>query len=194
MKIAQQRRVLVPLRFSSCQLPPELDRLHCADLTDWAGETAHRGVAQLVDGLERFLQRGLPARLEERVGGQNPAAVQALRQLLVRIARTQSPPITYEQAHAAICGHWPQGSQTPITALFGALDAIADQNRARREPPLFGLVVGGSGIPGRGYFQKHCFLAGGYSAEARQLHSAQLKRVYGSSWPHDPPEPGPFSR
>ena len=44
--------------------------------------------------------------------------------------------------------------------LYGALDATAAENRARREPPLCVSMVNKTGKPGRGYFQKHAFLSG----------------------------------
>lgn len=51
-----------------------------------------------------------------------------------------------------------QGEKTPLRTLFGTLDAIAEQCRLRREPPLHGLVRNDDGLPGKGYFEKHCFL------------------------------------
>lgn len=190
LEIGRSRGVLAPVRFEPCPLPQDLAWMHWPDLSDWTDGLDHPGIRGLVDGVERVLKCGLPARLQQRIGGQNPDVVAKLRTLLVRIARTGGAPITYQQAHDHVASLWVGCEEMPMTALFGALDAIADQNRSRREPPLFGLVVGAEGLPGRGYFQKHCFLAGGTTDEARFIHAAHLRRVYGYSWPHDPPDPG----
>jgi hypothetical protein len=190
LAIGKTRGVLVPALFSNCAPAAGLESLHWADLSSWSGVLDHAGLRQLIDGIDRVLGRRLRARLEEQIGGRNPDVVAKLRTLLVSLARTHSTPISYASAHAHLCSLWNRGADTPLESLYGALDAIAEQNRVRREPPLFGLVVGAKGIPGRGYFQKHCFLAGGTGEEAAMVHAAHLKRVYGYSWPHDPPEAG----
>lgn len=184
--IGIERGVLAPAKLAECELPKSLARLHVADLTDWVDGGDHKGLLQLMEGMEPFVGRKLAARCRERAGGQNPEVVSRLRALLVRVARSGQDPISYEQAFASVASAWMDGSKTSFNALYGALDAIADQNRARREPPLFALVVTKEGVPGRGYFQKHCFLSGGTTAEARALHAAHLRRVYQYSWPNDP--------
>lgn len=184
--IGLERAVLVPAKLASCDLPKTLSHLHVADLSDWVDGGEHKGLLQLVEGMEPFVGRKLVARCRERAGGQNPEVVSRLRALLVRVARSGQDPISYEQAFASVASAWKDGSKTSFNALYGALDAIADQNRARREPPLFALVVTKEGVPGRGYFQKHCFLSGGTTGEARALHAAHLRRVYQYSWPNDP--------
>jgi|GEM_PF-1641041 len=190
MAIGRGRGVLVPALFSRCTPPTGLEAVHWADLSAWTGQLDHAGLRQLIDGVDRVLGMRLSAKLEEQAGGRNPEVVAKLRALLVTRARTHASPISYLEAHEHVCGLWSKGRDTPLESLYGALDAIADQNRMRREPPLFALVVGASGLPGRGYFQKHCFLAGGGGEENRLVHAAHLRRVYGYSWPHDPPEPG----
>jgi hypothetical protein len=65
--------------------------------------------------------------------------------------------------------------------LFGALDAIADDNRRLGEPPLFALVANREGdawLSGHGYFRKHTFLATSYDALAPLLYQAHLERMY----------------
>ena len=50
----------------------------------------------------------------------------------------------------------------------------------------FGLVVNpDEGLPGKGYFEKHCFLE--FDTElAESVHAAQLDAVYAYDWPNDP--------
>jgi hypothetical protein len=187
LRIGLERKVLVPVKFSACTIPANLAHLHFSDLTDWDDGGDHKGMRQLIDGVDAHLRKNLRSKLEERIGGQSPEAVSRLRALLVQTARNGGPVLTYEEAHRAIAAAWKEGAATPFNTLYGALDAIADQNRARREPPLFALVVKkGTGIPGRGYFEKHCFLSAVSSDEARSLHAKHLKRVFGYRWPNDP--------
>jgi len=79
-----------------------------------------------------------------------------------------------------------EGEATSLRNLFGTLDAIAEQNRRRLEPPLLALVVNADeGLPGKGYFEKHCFLE--FDTElAETVHAAQLEAVYAYDWPEDP--------
>jgi hypothetical protein len=187
IEIARERGVLLPVRFLPCEMPPELkSSLQYADMSDWSEGSAHKGLHQLALGLDQLLKSAIAAKLRERAGGENPEVVARLRALLVKIAREHGEPISYERAFHSIADAWADGAKTSFDALYGALDAIADQNRARREPPLFALVVNRDGIPGRGYFQKHCFLTGADNAAARNVHAMHLKRVYGYSWPNDP--------
>jgi hypothetical protein len=186
VEIGLRREVLVPTAWAPCMPPPRLAHLHMANMTDWAGGNDHKGLLQLAGGVERFVGRKLSAKLRERAGGENPEVVARLRALLVRIARKGGAPISYRKAFYTVANAWAHGTKTSFEALYGALDVIADQNRARREPPLFALVVSKEGVPGRGYFQKHCFLEGADSDEARALHAAHLQRVYDYDWPNDP--------
>lgn len=181
-----RREVLVPATWAPCERPYLLDKLHMANMTDWAGGYDHAGLQQLAKGIEAHVGRKLTAKLKERAGGENPDVVAALRALLVDVARKRGKPISYRKAFAIIASAWAKGTKTSFEALYGALDVIADQNRARREPPLFALVVTKEGVPGRGYFQKHCFLSDSDAEEARALHAAHLRRVYAYDWPDDP--------
>lgn len=186
MEIGFERNILVPVQFGAGPLPANLRDYHVADMTTWAGEADHPGLYQLARGLEAVLAVPVGSRILELAGGQNPAAVAALRAHLIRLARKREPPISYEEARAVIAAKLIEGEATPLRNLFGTLDAIADQNRRRREPPLFGLVVNpDEGLPGKGYFEKHCFLE--FDTElAESVHAAQLDAVYSYGWPEDP--------
>jgi hypothetical protein len=187
LRIAMDRDVLVLAKLAPCTPPRRLAHIHFADLCDWQDGIEHKGLRQLVSGIDRYLGKGLAAKLEERVGGQNPEAISRLRALLVSIARKGGAPISYREAFVHVAEAWTHGTKTPFDTLYGLLDAIAEQNRARREPPLFGLVVAKStGLPGRGYFQKHCFLPGDITEAERALHAAHLRHVYVYPWPNDP--------
>ena len=186
MHIGFERNILVPVQFGAGPLPENLRDYHVANMITWAGEADHPGLYQLARGLEAMLAVPVGSRILELAGGQNPAAVAALRAHLVGIARKQQPPISYEEARAVVAATLIEGEATPLRNLFGTLDVIADQNRRRREPPLFGLVVNpDEGLPGKGYFEKHCFLE--FDTElAESVHAAQLDAVYAYDWPNDP--------
>lgn len=185
-KIGLGRGVLVPAKFAPCEVPAELQALHFADLSDWTDGCDHKGLLQLVGGIDVLLRTKMAAKLIERGGGENPEVVSRLRALLVKVARSGADPIPYDRAFASVAAGWADGSKASFSALYGALDAIAEQNRSRREPPLFALVVKNDGVPGKGYFEKHCFIKGADTVAARELHQMHLRRVYAYSWPNDP--------
>jgi hypothetical protein len=185
MAIGIERGVLVPVRFGPGRLPKSLGDLHVPNLTDWNGELDHTGFQQFAKGLEKPTGKSVASWVIERAGGQNPAAVAALRAHLVKLARAGAQPIDYTEALRVVASTFRRGAATPLRTLFGTLDVIADQNRVRREPPLFGLVVNtAEDLPGRGYFEKHCFLRH-TSPIAAKLHAAQLKDVWAYGWPED---------
>jgi len=71
-------------------------------------------------------------------------------------------------------------------SLWGALDAIAEQCRRRREPPLDVLVVSkDTGRPGRGYWQKHAFLPGDGDDLEKLVFERHLAAVRASNWSQD---------
>jgi hypothetical protein len=117
--------------------------------------------------------------------------VAVLRALLVARARSGAAPFGYKECEKAVrAAAYRQGIRLVgfhQQTLWGALDAIADQNRARREPPLSALVVnqGRGGLPGRGYFQKHVFLSGETDPLAALAHARHLERVREFDWPQD---------
>lgn len=187
-QIGAKRGVLLPVRFGPAKLPFAYRRLNFADMSDWNGEADHPGVRKLVGGIAKYVtSKPILSYLDEYVGGQSAAAVAALRQQLVKLARIRADPITYDQAKDLIARTYLNGKATPDRTLFGTLDGIAAQNRNAREPPLFGLVVlPETRIPGRGYFQKHCFIKDHTSELAKKVFEAQLEAVYTYDWPHDP--------
>ena len=116
--------------------------------------------------------------------------VSLLRGLLVERALANAAPWTYAQAAEALrdaadeegiqIGEFDQHS------LWGALDAISEQNRRRREPPLDVLVVSkDTGRPGRGYWQKHAFLDGDGDELEQRVFERHLARVRAAKWEQD---------
>ena len=161
-EIGLRRGVLVPIMLQWCVPTPPFDGVQAADFTQWGGAPDHHEMQRLLTRLEQLTGRkNLARNARLRAGGQHEEMVALLRHLLVQRARTGAPPFTYREAEQSLrlaaeeeglrLGEFDQHS------LWGALDAIADQNRKRREPPLGALVVGqNNGLPGRGYFQKPC--------------------------------------
>jgi hypothetical protein len=182
IEIGLEGGVLVLARFDDHPLSPALGRLHCADLSRWQQDLDDPNLRQLIDGIDRHVEAPVGGRFAERIDGQNPVAIDLLRRLLIRAAQ-QSTTITYREAFDAVCHAYLKGKHATWPTLFATLDAIADDNRLAREPPLFGLVVNGeTGLPGKGYFQKHCFLASEHSPLARDLHDAHLQRIFEYDW------------
>jgi hypothetical protein len=186
-EIGLKRGVLAPIMIARCTLAEPFDAVHASSLTDWDGSFAHEGFQRLLAALERLLGKpGLVRRAEARAGGQSPQIVAFLRAKLVALARSGDEPLRYRDAMALIGMPIDEFS---FEALYGALDAITDQNRQRREPPLSSLVVKkATGRPGRGYFEKHCFLTDFQSQLAAMLHDEHLRRVRAYDWPDAPEE------
>jgi TIR domain len=190
-KIGLERNILVPVMLQPCALVPPFDTLQAADLTDWDGAPDAPQVQKVLGKLEHLLGRkNLARNARLRAGGQKEAMVDLLRRLLVTRATSKLPPYTYKEAEAALrtqaevedlrIGEFDQHS------LWGALDALAEQNRRRREPPLQVLVVSkDSGRPGRGYWQKHVFLDGEGDELEQMVFSRQLARVRAYKWNQD---------
>jgi hypothetical protein len=116
--------------------------------------------------------------------------VELLRDMLIDRALSGEAPFTYQEAERALreaaeaqdlrIGEFDQYS------LWGALDAIAEQNRRRREPPLDVLVVSKeTGRPGRGYWPKHAFLEGDGDELEKLVFERHLARVRASKWSQD---------
>lgn len=190
-KLGLERNILVPVMLQPCALVPPFDTLQAADLTDWDGAPDALEVQKVLGKLEHLLGRkNLARNARLRAGGQKEAMVDLLRRLLVTRATSKLPPYTYKEAEAALrvqaeaedlrIGEFDQHS------LWGALDALAEQNRRRREPPLQVLVVSKeSGRPGRGYWQKHVFLDGEGDELEQMVFSRQLARVRAYKWNQD---------
>lgn len=188
-----QRDVLVQCKFERCDPPMPFADFQASDLSAWTGSPAEPEFQRLLFRLQSLTGRDQLARNGRlRAGGQHQELVAILRAILVDRARRREPPLTYIEAEQTLknkslaarikVGEFDQNS------LWGALDAIADQNRRAREPPLFALVVSPhhGGLPGRGYFQKHVFLSGVQDELARQVFARHLDRVYRFNWPRDP--------
>ncbi|MGE0596723.1 MAG: toll/interleukin-1 receptor domain-containing protein [Hyphomonadaceae bacterium] len=190
-QIALERNMLVPVKLMPCALTPPFDAIQSADLTDWDGAPDHPEMQKVLVKLEHLIGRSNLARNARlRAGGQKEELVNLLRSMLVARARDGGAPYTYTEAADALrelaaeleirIGEFDQHS------LWGALDALAEQNRERREPPLGVLVVSKeSGRPGRGYWQKHAFLSGGGDALEKAVFERHLERVRASPWSQD---------
>lgn len=190
-RVGLDRNMLVPALLHPCALVPPFDTLQTADLTNWEGAPDAPGFIGLLTSLGRLIGRkNLARNARLRAGGQKEALVDLLRSLLIERARSGAAPLTYKEAEAALTaaaaaedlrlGEFDQHS------LWGALDAIAEQNRRRREPPLGVLVVSKeTGRPGRGYWQKHAFLEGGGDDLEQIVFERHLARVRASAWTQD---------
>lgn len=189
--IGHERNILVPVRVQQCALLAPFDTLQTADLTQWEGEPDHPEIQKVLARLGQLLDRkNLALNARSRAGGQNDALVNLLRSILIDRAMSGGPPLTYKEAEDALVeaaraedihvGDFNQHS------LWGALDALSEQNRRRREPPLNVLVVSKeTGRPGRGYWQKNVFLEGDSDDLERQVFERHLARVRASRWSQD---------
>lgn len=190
-KIGLERNMLAPVKLEPVALVAPFDTLQAADLAQWDGAPDHPECQKLLFTLEQLLGRkNLARNARLRAGGQKEEMVSLLRSLLVERARSGEAPYTYKDCEAALrqaaeaedirIGEFDQHS------LWGALDAISEQNRRRREPPLDVLVVSKeTGRPGRGYWQKHAFLEGNGDDLERALFERHLARVRASTWSQD---------
>ena len=186
-----ERGILVPVLLHPCALFAPFDTLQAADLTAWDGAPDHIEVQKALQRLGDLVgKKNLARNARLRAGGQKEAMVDLLRGLLIERALSRGPPFTYQEAEAALreaaaaqdlrIGEFDQYS------LWGALDAIAEQNRRRREPPLDVLVVNKeTGRPGRGYWPKHAFLEGDGDELEKLVFERHLARVRASKWSQD---------
>lgn len=188
----KQRRILLPITLKSCKPPDIYSSLQSADLTDWDGSSADPRFLALLAPLERLTGRKrLSKEGHQRAGGRRDDLVNLLRAVLVERARSGEAPFTYAQAEAEL-RRMAKAQGVPIVgfaqpSLWGALDEVADQNRRSREPPLSVLVVDAvSGLPGRGYFQKHVFLEGTHDDLEQRVFRRHLARVRKHVWARDP--------
>jgi len=190
-QIALERNILVPVLLHPCALIAPFDALQAADLTGWDGAPDHPEVQKALSKLGQLLgKKNLARNARLRAGGQKEAMVELLRNMLIERALAGGPPFTYQEAERALreaaeeqelrIGEFDQYS------LWGALDAVAEQNRRRREPPLDVLVVSKeTGRPGRGYWPKHAFLEGDGDELEKLVFERHLARVRASTWSQD---------
>jgi len=181
-----RRKIYAPVMVERCELPAELNRTHMPDLSDWNFALDNHEWLALLSRLEVLTETpGLRDASEARAAGQ--AAASLMRRILVEAAR-QGRVLSYKQGVGALQQamnevHRERAPRVTHDFLFGALDATAAENRARREPPLCVSVVNKTGRPGRGYFQKHAFLDDHEDPFAEPLFKRHLERV--RSWPWD---------
>lgn len=179
------RRMLAPVFLEKCVLPEGLHSKHAADLTHWDLSWNDSEWLALLARLEVLTGRpGLCGASKSRAAGQ--ASAYLMRRILTRAAK-ESRVLSYRQGVAklqealneAYPGHAPRVDNH---FLYGALDATAAENRARREPPLCVSMVNKSGMPGRGYFQKHAFLDDVDDPLAEATFERHLERVRAWAW------------
>jgi hypothetical protein len=191
-EIGLRRGVLVPVMLQWCVPAAPFDAVQAADLTKWESAPDDPQLQRVLARIEQLTGKSDLARnARRRGGGQNEELVALLRHLLVARARAGGAPFSYREIEASLREAAAAVRLNLVDfdqhSLWGALDSIAEQNRARREPPLGALVVGkNNGLPGRGYFQKHVFLEGGHDELERAVHERHLERVRASTWPQDP--------
>lgn len=190
--VAAQREIILPLILRACDPPSAFAAYQTADLTDWDGSPTDERFLGLLARLEQLTgHKGLAREGWQRAGGRAGELVALLRSLLVAKARTREPPFTYEEIEdklrKAARKLGIDMTKFAQPSLWGALDEIADQNRRNREPPLSVLVVNQDTLlPGRGYFQKHVFLAGKHDTLEKQVFKRHLARVRKHVWDRDP--------
>jgi hypothetical protein len=179
------RRMLAPVFLDKCVLPQGLHSKHVADLSSWDLSLNDPEWLAMLARLETLTGRtGLCDASNARAAGQ--ASAYLMRRILTQAAREQRV-LSYAQGVAklqqalneAYPGHAPRVNNH---FLYGALDATAAENRARRESPLCVSVVNRSGKPGRGYFQKHAFLDDADDPLAEATFERHLERVRSWSW------------
>ena len=180
---------LVTARIEDGLVPPGLfTEIHASDLSSWDGCFDNREWLNLVEELARRLENDKILQRSRALGiGQNGELVDRLEGLLCRQASKGR--VSYEDTmEMLVSSASTDGIKLPDAfsqpSLWQALDEVAQRNRERREPPLTALVVSSkTGLPGRGYFQKHCFLEINSHPElCQKVHDAQLARVVSFDW------------
>lgn len=179
------RKMLAPVWLQKCELPEGLNSKHVPDLSRWDFALDDSEWLGLLARLEALTGKaGLCEASKERAAGQASAFL--MRRILIRAAIDRRA-LSYRQAVAklqdALDEAYPEHApRVNNNFLYGALDATAGENRARREPPLCVSVVNKTGRPGRGYFQKHAFLEGADDPLAPDVFERHLDLVRGWRW------------
>lgn len=166
---------LVPLFLAPCVLPDDLQAIHALDFKTWNGGFAHAGFRALAKRLGEL--GGRPELLEKTkaiAAGREADLVYRTREYLIALAAEQAT-ATYTDAEHEL--------GVDLDTLVAALDETAAINRIRREPPLGVLIVAKkTGLPGRGFFQKHCFLSGDEDDLAEEVFDRLCELVFAHKW------------
>ncbi len=180
---------LVTVKIEAGLVPPgRFSEIHACDLSGWHGSFDDKEWLNLVEELARRLGDDKILRRSRALGiGQNEELVDRLESLLC--AQAPQGRLSYEDAMKQLISsasadgvELPEAFSQP--SLWQALDEVTQRNRERREPPLAALVVSeATGIPGKGYFQKHCFLDPSANRElCQRIHDVQLAAVASFDW------------
>lgn len=165
---------LVPLFLTPCDLPEDLKAIHTLDLKDWGGGFSHPGFRALVKRLGELGGKPLEEKAASIAAGREADLVFRTREYLIALAAEQAT-ATYTDAQAEL--------GVDLDTLVAALDETAAINRIRREPPLGALIIGKkTGLPGRGFFQKHCFLSGDDDDLAEDVFDRLCELVFAHKW------------
>jgi hypothetical protein len=188
VKRGLERGILTPIYLDKCLLPAGLNSIHTPDLSQWDYALDAPEWLALLMALEHRTGRGaLQSAARQRAAGK--AAASIMRRILIEAAKRQRV-LSYAQGVTALQealreAHREHAPRVNNDFLYGALDATAAENRARREPPLCISIVNKTGMPGKGYFQKHAFLSGNDDPLAEPLFERHLERVRAWPWERD---------
>jgi hypothetical protein len=188
VKQGLERGILAPVYLEKTVLPAGLGAIHTSDLSKWDYALDAADWLALLAALERLVDRDdLQTASRQRAAGK--AAASMMRSILIEAAKAGRL-LSYAQGVATLqaalrAAYREHAPKVNNHFLYGALDATAAENRARREPPLCISVVNKTGMPGKGYFQKHAFLSGNDDPLAESLFERHLERVRTWAWDKD---------
>lgn len=177
-EIARAAGALVPVFLRECAPPAPFDTIHTIDLVRWSPSEEDSRWNDLLARLEKLAGKNrLVDAWRAIVQGRSNALVTRVRRELVRLARMRAT-TSYPLMAALMTVEQP--------TLWAALDACAEENRSRREPPLCALVVSAvTERPGKGYFQKHAFLSDDNDPLAIPVWQGHRDRVWAHAWSDD---------
>lgn len=183
------RKLACVLLEQGVSIPSDFSLLHANNLSDWNGQFDHPEWLSLMEALDG---RGATTTSLKRASlsrgvGQKKEIIDLLEATLRQ--HVQSGTMTYAACMNLLRSGAKQNNlalppEFDQPTLWEALDQVTERNRNRREPPLAVLVVGDqTGMPGKGYFEKHCFLRLNDEPElCRNVFEQQLKRVMTFDW------------
>jgi TIR domain len=173
--IGRSRGVLIPTFLEKCEPPYPFDTIQTIDLQKLEISRNDSRFDDLLDQVARLTGKvGLIAAWAAIVHGRNNELVTRVRRELVRLARARGT-TSYPLMAALMSVDQP--------TLWAALDAAAEENRLRREPPLCALVISDrTERPGKGYFQKHAFLRDDFDELAVPVWESHRDRVWAHAW------------